>query len=132
MSQSYIPVELREEILATSPAWCGYCLTQPEVAGVLLTIDHIVPEVLGGATIRANLCLACWECNLFKGQQTAALDPVTAHLFPLFNPHIQIWSEHFMWDETATLIVGKTPIGRTTIDALRLNRDHLVSARAVG
>jgi hypothetical protein len=129
MSQAYIPVELREEVVAAFPSWCCYCLTQPEITGVLLTIDHIIPEALGGATTRANLCLACWECNLFKGQQTAGLDPVSHHSVPLFNPHSQRWSEHFEWDETATLVIAKTPVGRATITALRLNRAHLVKAR---
>ncbi|MFO7679810.1 MAG: HNH endonuclease [Chloroflexota bacterium] len=129
MSQSYIPAALRQEVIDTSRPWCCYCLTQTNITGVLLTVDHIIPEALGGMTVRSNLCLACWECNLFKGQHTAGSDPVTHRQFPLFNPDTQQWSDHFAWDETAARLVGKTPIGRVTIQVLRLNRDHLVHAR---
>lgn len=27
------------------------------------TVDHVVPQALGGATAPDNLVLACWECN---------------------------------------------------------------------
>lgn len=129
MSQTYIPAALRQEVIGTSPRCCSYCLTQTEIAGVLLTVDHIVPEALGGATTRDNLCLACWECNLFKADHTGGLDLITHRQLPLFNPNTQQWSDHFGWDETATRIEGKTPTGRVTVRTLRLNRDHLVKAR---
>ncbi|WNZ24154.1 mitochondrial large ribosomal subunit protein uL30m [Leptolyngbya sp. NK1-12] len=32
------------------------------------------------------------------------------------------WSEHFAWSEDTTLIIGLTPIGRATVQTLRLNR----------
>jgi hypothetical protein len=130
MSQTYIPAALRQEVLNTSPSWCCYCLTQTEITGVLLTVDHVIPEAMGGMTVRANLCLACWECNLFKGDHTIGLDPETHRQAPLFDPVTQQWSDHFVWDETATRIAGKTPIGRVTVQVLRLNREHLVKARS--
>jgi hypothetical protein len=37
----------------------------------------------------------------------------------LFNPRKDNWEEHFVW-RGATLL-GITPIGRTTIDVLRIN-----------
>lgn len=33
-----------------------------------------------------------------------------------------IWDEHFMWHESLTLMIGKTAIGRVTIEALKVNR----------
>lgn len=129
MSQTYIPTALRQEVLAASRPWCCYCLTQTEITGVLLTVDHIIPEALGGLTVRENLCQACWECNLYKGQHTAGHDLATHRQVALFNPVTQSWPDHFAWDETATRIVGKTPTGRVTVQVLRLNRDHLVQAR---
>jgi hypothetical protein len=39
------------------------------------------------------------------------------------------WKEHFIWDETFTLIIGKTTIGRATILALKLNRPQLKNLR---
>ena len=32
------------------------------------------------------------------------------------------WDEHFIWDESLTGMLGKTAIGRATIEALKLNR----------
>jgi hypothetical protein len=56
-------------------------------------------------------------------------------LVPLFNPRRQSWSEHFVWSDDGTRILGKTPIGRATIVALQLNnlisvvvRRHWVAA----
>lgn len=33
------------------------------------TIDHITPISRGGAHVWANVCLACWRCNLSKGNK---------------------------------------------------------------
>jgi hypothetical protein len=68
-------------------------------------------------------------CNRFKGTRVAAFDSVTGDLVPLFNPRTQSWQEHFAWDDNGTLIVGRTPTGRATIIALKMNRASLVRAR---
>ncbi|MEK7326861.1 MAG: HNH endonuclease signature motif containing protein [Chloroflexota bacterium] len=61
MSQTSIPPALRREVAAKSLYQCSYCLTPERVVGALFTVDHIVPELLGGATTLDNLCLACWD-----------------------------------------------------------------------
>lgn len=33
------------------------------------TIDHVIPISRGGAHIWENVCLACWRCNLSKGNR---------------------------------------------------------------
>jgi hypothetical protein len=35
------------------------------------------------------------------------------------------------WNEDASLVIGRTPTGRATIEALRLNRPELVNLRRV-
>jgi hypothetical protein len=40
-------------------------------------------------------------------------------LVPLFNPRTDIWPDHFEWN--GPTIVGKTAIGRATIDVLNIN-----------
>jgi 5-methylcytosine-specific restriction endonuclease McrA len=40
-------------------------------------IDHIVPEVAGGATVAENLALACVSCSLKKGAKQLLADPET-------------------------------------------------------
>ncbi len=51
-----------------------------------MTIEHILPEALGGATVEDNLWLSCIRCNLFKRTQTHAVDPDTRERVPLFDP----------------------------------------------
>ncbi len=46
-----------------------------------------------------------------------------------FHPRRDVWSDHFAWDESFELIIGLTPVGRATIDALQLNRQELVNLR---
>ncbi len=48
---------------------------------------------------------------------------------PLFHPQLQIWSEHFTWNEDASEIIGITDIGGVTIDTLKMNRPQLVRVR---
>lgn len=76
-----------------------------------------------------NLWLACSPCNDAKGSRIAAPDAVSGEVVRLFNPRDQAWSEHFTWSEEGDLIIGLTPIGRATVQALKLNRASMVIAR---
>lgn len=96
-----------------------------------LVIDHIILQSAGGDDERENLAAACYGCNEFKEVKTHALDPATSGLVPLFNPRIQIWTEHFTWANGGTHIVGLTPIGRATVVALRLNNEYVVESRTL-
>jgi hypothetical protein len=44
---------------------CAYC-TQPLMLREA-TLDHIVPRARGGRNMRTNLAIACYPCNLRKG-----------------------------------------------------------------
>ncbi|MCB0003834.1 MAG: HNH endonuclease, partial [Anaerolineae bacterium] len=72
--------------------------------GAEFTIDHIVPQALGGSSDEDNLCLACWRCNLLKRDRIAAIDPETGVTVRLFNPRIQNWFDHFVWQEDGLVI----------------------------
>jgi hypothetical protein len=50
---------------------------------------------------------------------------------PLYHPRQQHWHDHFAWNNDFTLIIGLTPTGRATIQALHLNRSELVNLRRV-
>jgi len=50
---------------------------------------------------------------------------------PLFNPRKQNWHKHFAWHQSGLRIIGKTPIGRATVGALRLNNSLSVEARRI-
>jgi 5-methylcytosine-specific restriction endonuclease McrA len=94
-----------------------------------MEVDHLIPEARGGSTAESNLWLACPDCNGAKGDRTTALDPTTGEMVSLFNPRRDRWSEHFSWTEDGGTIVGRTPIGRATVLALRMNRPLVVRAR---
>jgi len=83
--------------------------------------------LFGGLTEESNLALACMFCNLNKGSDLAAIDPLSGEIVPLFNPRTQIWSEHF--DVSDALILGITAIGRATVALLRLNDRERVDYR---
>jgi len=89
----------------------------------------LLPEALGGQTVEENLWLSCRECNGRKGSRVAAHDPLTGILTPLFNPRQQPWATHFNWSADGERILGLTPIGRATIQALGLNRPKRIIAR---
>lgn len=125
----FVSDKLRAEIAAEARYRCGYCLRSQELLGMPLTLDHIVPQAMGGKTIRENLWLACHRCNGFKGIQTHGLDPITQEQIALFNPRSQNWLGHFGWSEDITEIIGKTAIGRATVLALKLNNPEIVVAR---
>ncbi|WP_437497284.1 HNH endonuclease [Sorangium sp. So ce1099] len=76
-----------------------------------------------------NLWLACSLCNDHKGNRIAALDPHTGEMVRLFDPRRQRWLDHFSWSSEGAHIIGKTPTGRATVSAVRLNRAELVVAR---
>jgi len=73
--------------------------------------------------------MACVDCNLHKGPNIAGYDPETGELTELFHPRRHIWSEHFRWEDA--LIVGRTAIGRTTVQVLELNSEEQVQLRMV-
>lgn len=129
MSSSYIPRALRRKIEDQSRHRCGYCLADETVVGYKMDIEHIIPESLGGPTEESNLWLSCSECNGYKSDKIHSLDPLTGEIVALYNPRLQSWTDHFEWSKEGDIILGKTPTGRATVEALLLNREWLVTAR---
>jgi hypothetical protein len=120
---------LRRRVRQRAQNLCEYCRTLMDLTGHEFTLDHIVPEAYGGTGQFDNLCFCCFWCNNYKQARMYALDPRTGRLVRLFHPRLDRWEEHFRWSPTATRIIGRTAIGRATVEALRLNRSHLVAAR---
>lgn len=120
MSNS-IPDDLRKKVQESFHYRCAYCQSSQQYVLGVLEIDHIIPLSLGGTSDETNLCLACRLCNNYKSNQIDAIDLTTNTNVRLFNPRTQLWKEHFEWDETSTQIIGTTPCGRATVDALKLN-----------
>ena len=108
---------------------CEYCrLHQDHSPLATLQIEHINPRKHGGTDALENLALACFDCNLSKSSNIAGRDPDTSQITPLFNPRVDSWSDHFEFE--GAHIVGKTPVGRTTIYVLNMNSDYQLEFRA--
>jgi len=58
------------------------------------------------------------------------VDPDSGAEVPLFNPRQDDWCEHFVWSVDGLLIIGLTPMGRATVEALALNRERVINIRA--
>lgn len=93
--------------------------------------EHVVAKSEGGKTNLENLAWACQGCNNHKYNKSSARDPVTGELVALFHPRRQRWSDHFIWNDNGTHILGLSPCGRATVESLLLNRIGLVNLRAI-
>jgi hypothetical protein len=109
---------------------CEYCgLREEDSPLAALHVEHVLPKKHGGTDDPDNLALACVDCNLCKGSNVAGYDPEAGQLTELFSPRRHRWEEHFTW--RGPLIVGLTPIGKTTVEVLRLNSEERVQLRLV-
>jgi HNH endonuclease len=94
-----------------------------------LHLEHIVARKHGGLTRISNLALACFHCNYHKQTDLVGIDLLTDRRTSLFNPRKNKWQAHFGWD--GHFLVGKTAIGRTTIDVLAMNDDQMIDLRLI-
>ncbi len=131
MPEQRVTAAQRRAVFARAEGCCEYCQSQARFATQSFAAEHIIPRFAGGQTTEDNLALSCLGCNSHKHTKTHALDPETGHEIPLFHPRRQTWSDHFAWNDDFTQIIGRTPVGRATIEALRLNRPELINLRRV-
>ncbi len=108
---------------------CEYCRSQVRFALQSFSVEHILPKSAGGDSDLENLALACQGCNNHKYTRTLARDPVSGATVRLHHPRREPWSAHFAWNEDFTLIIGLSPTGRATVEALQLNRAPVVNLR---
>jgi len=128
MARYRIPIAMDQRVRAVARNRCGYCLSPQHLVMARLEVEHIIPRAKGGSDDESNLWLACPICNGHKADKVSALDPVTSLTVPLFNPRSQIWSEHFQWSSDGLLVIGLTPIGRATVNALQLSNCLKISS----
>jgi hypothetical protein len=103
---------------------CEYCLAPQSQSRFRFWIDHVIALKHRGATTLANLALACIFCNRHKGANVGGIDPLDGRHSRLFNPRTDRWAEHFRW--RGLELVGRSAIGRTTVDVLEMNhRDQI-------
>jgi hypothetical protein len=124
---SALPAALRRQVRERAGLRCEYCLLAEDDAFLPHEPDHVIAMKHGGVSDAANLALACFDCNRFKGSDIASLDPDNGGLTPLFNPRTQVWPEHFRAD--AGKVVPLTAVGRVTVAMLQVNLGQRVEVR---
>jgi HNH endonuclease len=129
MTKPYISNAIRQLVAERAGRCCEYCKSPADYTTDPFSIEHILPLCKNGLNELINLAFSCLGCNGYKGIKIEFRDPATRLTFPLFNPRTMEWNDHFMWDETFTVIVGKTPVGRATITGLKLNRQEVKNLR---
>ena len=128
MNQARMLASLRREVRERAGERCEYCLLAESQAVLPHETDHLIALKHDGQTTSANLALACYVCNRFKGSDIASIDAVTGELVGLFNPRTQRWIEHFCLN--GAYIVPLTAVGRVTEKLLRFNLPSRVAVRA--
>ena len=127
MTQTRILASLRREVRERAGEPCEYCLLAETQAFFPHEPDHLIALKHGGQTASANLALACFDCNRFKGSDIASIDAVTGELVALFNPRTQKWLEHFQLN--GGHIIPLTPVGRATEKLLKFDLPSRVEVR---
>lgn len=124
---TYVPVKLRDSVIGRAKGCCEYCRVNQDYSDLAFHIEHIIAVAHGGKTVDTNLALSCLRCNLYKGTNIAAADPLTDEPTFLFHPRRHQWEEHFQLN--GAKIEGLTPEGRATILVLRLNEQERLIER---
>jgi hypothetical protein len=131
MSEGRVTAALKRAVAERAGSCCEYCRSQARLATHPFSVEHIIPKIRGGAATLDNLALACQGCNNHKYDKTTGRDPTSGQVVQLYHPRQHRWLEHFAWSPEFVLIMGLTPIGRTTVEALQLNRAGVVNLRRV-
>jgi 5-methylcytosine-specific restriction endonuclease McrA len=124
---SYISEMLRRQVAARAEGRCEYCRIHQDDRLFAHEIDHIFAEKHGGQAQMDNLCLACNECNRFKGSDLCSLDSETDAIVSLYHPRRDRWADHFRVLEG--MLEALTATGRVTARLLHFNDADAVDRR---
>jgi len=119
--------DLEEQVWLRGKFRCEYCHFPHAFAEYPFHIDHIIAKKHRGSSSTENLALSCFFCSTCKGANIAGLDPLTTELTPLFHPRKDVWTDHFRWE--GARLLGLTPVGRTTVEVLRINDAGALNVR---
>ncbi|MBM3994586.1 MAG: HNH endonuclease [Planctomycetes bacterium] len=124
-------ISLRDFVAQRAQWRCEYCRSPAAFAHQSFSLEHVRLRARKGKRTATNLALSCQGCNNHKYDRVKAGDPVSQKFVPLFHPRRHRWDEHFAWSDDGSLILGLTPTGRATVEALQLNRAALVNLRRI-
>ena len=108
---------------------CEYCrLPQPASAHCPSRSTTSSPATIKAAPASANLASRLRLLQrLQRPEYPRALTPQLASSRPLFNPRRHKWTHHFRY--ASGELIGRTAIGRTTVEVLRINGPNLIALR---
>lgn len=106
---------------------CEYCRLPRASTQAPFEIDHVIARKHRGPTTAGNLAVSCYYCNAHKGPNLTGRDTATGKMTRLYHPRRHKWHYHFRFEGGTP--IGRTAIGRTTIDVLRMNHPQLVAIR---
>ncbi len=69
-----IPEDIRRRVADLAGHRCSYCRS-PEIVGIPMLIDHIIPVSAGGSSGIDNLCLACYRCFFVRCRAVRPITP---------------------------------------------------------
>ena len=120
---------LAEQVRRRAGYMCEYCRLPESLYAGPFEIEHIFAKQHGGPTSLTNLANACLRCNKKKGPNLSGIDRRTSptKLVRIFNPRRHRWSAHFRW--VGAVMVGRTAIGRVTVQLLAMNDPLRVALR---
>jgi hypothetical protein len=120
----------QRDAIFTRANWrCEYCRIPYDFVPDPFEVEHIIPKAKGGKSRLNNLAMACPACNGHKYIKTEWPDPLSGKTVRLFHPRKQNWEDHFAWSEDLLTIIGLTPTGRATIEALQMNQPKMRNLR---
>jgi hypothetical protein len=95
----------------------------------LLNLTISLHRNMEGGNEIDNLAYACPHCNQHKGTDLVTFVDNYNDIVSLFNPRINIWSEHFSTSNGEIIPITKT--GKATIKLLKMNDVDLIILRAL-
>ena len=105
-----ISKRLRYEVLRRDGFKCWYC----KAADVELTVDHVVPQILGGTDDPSNLVTACGPCN--SGKTSSMPD---AAFVPAVHEDVAAWAQSMRQQAGRTLMdEGRLELARELLNEL--------------
>jgi hypothetical protein len=118
---------LRDAVRERAGRRCEYCHLPDSIVHAVFQVDHIVARQHGGSDELENLAWCCSRCNAYKGPNLSGVDADSNVVVTLYHPRQQKWEDHF--DLQGSLLIGLTPVGRTTVRLLAMNDNHRVPLR---
>jgi len=121
--------QLAEAVRTRANRICEYCRLPRAFHPGPFEIEHVIAQKHLGPTTFGNLAYSCLHDNRHKGSNLAGIDRATSRtkLVRLFNPRRHKWERHFRWD--GPMIMGRTAIGRVTVQVLELNDPTRIALR---